>query len=280
MSAVRGEREAFIEAVPAQSIKTANALYDNYRNPFEPASAKRSTHTEGKQDVLSSFLASVSYDCLSGHPSEPPFSSLCGSISPFAYSTDCSAEGTGLGIFSSPLPLLNTLLMNFEEAEAILTSPVPVPSPNDYQRQPLNCYPSVIIPSSVPRQPTPIVNAQNVGDSIGQLLFSNPERHVSSDRFCRRLERSNILSSDIRKALQRNHCSASTQAPYNFEKQRTRLTKKQRQYMMSVYEENDQNPSSEVMRQAATVVGMRFRLAQYWFQNRQAALRRKATSSE
>ncbi|KAI9351259.1 hypothetical protein BDR26DRAFT_850747, partial [Obelidium mucronatum] len=57
-------------------------------------------------------------------------------------------------------------------------------------------------------------------------------------------------------------------------KKRTRLTAAQREYMMEIFKQ-DQNPPSKVIRQVSETVGMNFRLVQYWYQNRRAALRRK-----
>ncbi|KAJ3031060.1 UNVERIFIED_CONTAM: hypothetical protein HDU68_006648 [Siphonaria sp. JEL0065] len=71
----------------------------------------------------------------------------------------------------------------------------------------------------------------------------------------------------------------SNKADVTTDKQRTRLTREQREYMMRIFEV-DNNPPSHVIHQVAEKVGMRFRLVQYFYQNRRAALRRKNAAAQ
>ncbi|KAJ3031978.1 UNVERIFIED_CONTAM: hypothetical protein HDU68_009079 [Siphonaria sp. JEL0065] len=71
----------------------------------------------------------------------------------------------------------------------------------------------------------------------------------------------------------------SNTADVTSDRQRTRLTREQREYMMRIFEV-DNNPPSHVIRQVAEKVGMRFRLVQYFYQNRRAARRRKNAAAQ
>ncbi|KAJ3351888.1 hypothetical protein HDU83_008521 [Entophlyctis luteolus] len=57
-------------------------------------------------------------------------------------------------------------------------------------------------------------------------------------------------------------------------KRRTHLTRAQREYMVALFERNH-TPDTAQLREAAVVVGMTLRHAQYWFQNRRSAMRKK-----
>ncbi|KAI9329274.1 hypothetical protein BDR26DRAFT_29188 [Obelidium mucronatum] len=61
-------------------------------------------------------------------------------------------------------------------------------------------------------------------------------------------------------------------------KKRTQLSKEQRAFMMSVFEENNM-PSTKTLQKVSEKVGMELRLVQYWFQNRRAAERRRHQNS-
>ncbi|KAI9351228.1 hypothetical protein BDR26DRAFT_850702 [Obelidium mucronatum] len=61
-------------------------------------------------------------------------------------------------------------------------------------------------------------------------------------------------------------------------RKRTRLSNDQREYMMSVFDENNQ-PNTKTLKEVAATVGTSLRHVQYWFQNRRAAMRRRVAQS-
>ncbi|KAJ3026297.1 UNVERIFIED_CONTAM: hypothetical protein HDU68_005898 [Siphonaria sp. JEL0065] len=61
-------------------------------------------------------------------------------------------------------------------------------------------------------------------------------------------------------------------------KKRTQLSKEQRDYMQTVFEQNNM-PNTKVLQKVSARVGMELRLVQYWFQNRRAAMRRKSAKN-
>ncbi|KAI9351229.1 hypothetical protein BDR26DRAFT_977966 [Obelidium mucronatum] len=57
-------------------------------------------------------------------------------------------------------------------------------------------------------------------------------------------------------------------------KKRTRLSTEQREYMLQVFEENNQ-PNTKALKEVAEKIGTSLRHVQFWFQNRRAAMRRR-----
>ncbi|KAJ3025237.1 UNVERIFIED_CONTAM: hypothetical protein HDU68_007329 [Siphonaria sp. JEL0065] len=62
-------------------------------------------------------------------------------------------------------------------------------------------------------------------------------------------------------------------------RKRTRLSNDQREYMLSVFDQNNQ-PNTKTLKEVAVAIGTSLRHVQYWFQNRRAALRRRVASTQ
>ncbi|KAJ3031975.1 UNVERIFIED_CONTAM: hypothetical protein HDU68_009076 [Siphonaria sp. JEL0065] len=62
-------------------------------------------------------------------------------------------------------------------------------------------------------------------------------------------------------------------------RKRTRLSNDQREYMLSIFDQNNQ-PNTKTLKEVAAAIGTSLRHVQYWFQNRRAALRRRVASTQ
>ncbi|KAI9351231.1 hypothetical protein BDR26DRAFT_914607 [Obelidium mucronatum] len=173
--------------------------------------------------------------------------------------------------------------MTFDEAEAILCSPLLGPALElGYHPSPKLSTPKAKRPSMTPldleyRSPY-LIHLE----SPCSLLPSSVESSASFDRQADvsglqpslpESPRPTPVSSDIQDSeIKKSTKQARPRA-------RTQLTPYQRSFLMGIFDENP-TPESSVIRKAAAKVGKDFRLVQYWFQNRRAALRKSEREIE
>ncbi|KAI9351230.1 hypothetical protein BDR26DRAFT_850705 [Obelidium mucronatum] len=349
-SGITTERDEFINAFVAKTVQAASVLFDQYKSANKQQTpASKSASLPLVQESIAQYLATPS-----GTPMITPLSLPPASI-PYPFNLSSSAfayqshDPQLSSLYSSPIalaPLTNPpVQMNFEEAEAILSSPLCSPmlgpsansSPYIQQRRRMssfNLQSSLSRRSSISAVP-PLRRASILSTASTALPFiANSEtRDMStlSSLGCesgismfQQVASTNPLAfqptatapppsfikscDSIPSTPLQSHCTSSSStdsnsinnsiefdiaapisptllqslresAPPIETKKRTKLTSIQRDYMMSVFKK-DQNPSSKVLRVVAENVGMDFRLVQYWFQNRRAALRRRTRRSQ
>ncbi|KAJ3031977.1 UNVERIFIED_CONTAM: hypothetical protein HDU68_009078 [Siphonaria sp. JEL0065] len=311
------ERDEFINAFVAKTVQAASVLFDQYqankqstasKSPvpaFMPAPQKVPSINSHDQLYLATPLATPMMN-----PLLPPSITTMQHqfhlpSSAFAY----PPVHDQLSMFASPIT--NPQPMNFEEAEAILSSPLCSPmlgaSASPYLQRRMSSFNLPSASGSTSRRPstTPALRRSSLLSNTSTMPYNLPMIPVPESRSASGtsdlnqvveptaltfspLTPSRLSQSPDSAVLieEREHETDDSQLTAEYiqalrqgaepieTKKRTRLTSAQREYMMSVFKK-DQNPPSAVVREVADNVGISFRLVQYWFQNRRAALRRK-----
>ncbi|KAJ3024322.1 UNVERIFIED_CONTAM: hypothetical protein HDU68_008239 [Siphonaria sp. JEL0065] len=334
-SSIELERSEFIKAFISKSVEAANALYDQYRQTTVTNTVSTAAVSLGHglreqttgSETLASLISNTPSGTSAGTPLLPP--ATAPAQAPFIPSPpatfalplphDRSSSSIGLGLFASPqMSFSNAALMNYNEAEAILTSPLCSPLLGPSGSSP---YLHRRLSSFMPRRPS-VGGVRKLSNA--SIYFPQPESRSSSlsssfgldryhDPYSYYKQQQNVFhhqqhfiqphplaftpltpsimnispeSSPIKSEislpplmtspefsfipLQESSLSSSSSSTASSAlfsnadgKKRTRLTPAQRQYMMNIFEQ-DNNPPSQVIRQVAETVGMNFRLVQYW----------------
>ncbi|KAI8614405.1 hypothetical protein BC830DRAFT_1127502 [Chytriomyces sp. MP71] len=229
------EKRVFLETLLAQTLATADAFYEEFRSQQEDP---RLFKAPSAVDWIPCSTVETE-PLLMGHLTSPPTSRLQNELQP-------SLIDLQLGFHSQPeyFPSPRSLPNNVG-TPSLLSSPTP--------------FTPGLVPCFSPPFTIPTLTMPASMDSA--CFGSNSSNPHGAEQIARADNPTN------------NNPSRSSKRASKVTNKRTRLTPQQREYMLAIFE-RDQNPSSEVIREVVERFSLNYRHVQYWYQNKRAALRR------